>query len=114
MGNYITKWGTYGSGDGQLNAPYGIAVDGGCNVYVSDFNNSRVQKFDSSGAFLAKWGSVGSGYNQFDRPEGIMVDANGNIYVADHYNNRIMYLEVTPPEVYPVERTIFIVSVVSH
>ena len=39
------KWGTSGSGDGQLIGPRGVAVDGSGNVYVADTNNHRVQKF---------------------------------------------------------------------
>jgi DNA-binding beta-propeller fold protein YncE len=38
-------FGTLGSGDGQFNAPQGVAVDCRGSVYVSDGNNDRVQKF---------------------------------------------------------------------
>ena len=45
QGNLITKWGSYGKGDGQFNCnPCGLAVDGQGNVYVTDTNNARVQK----------------------------------------------------------------------
>ena len=35
-GNFITKWGTEGTGDGQFSNPDGIAVDSSGNVYVAD------------------------------------------------------------------------------
>ena len=54
-----------------------------------DYDNSRIQKFNSSGTFITKWGSSGSGDGQFAEPQGIAVDSSGNVYVADHYNNRI-------------------------
>ena len=37
-----------GSGDGEFNFPYGIAVDGDGNIYTTEFQNSRVQKFAST------------------------------------------------------------------
>jgi DNA-binding beta-propeller fold protein YncE len=44
-GNFMTKWGSSGSGDGEFSGPDGIAVDTSGNVYVSDFRNDRVQVF---------------------------------------------------------------------
>jgi DNA-binding beta-propeller fold protein YncE len=46
---YITQWGTNGTGNGQFSWPYGVAVDGSGNVYVSDWGNGRIQKFTSTG-----------------------------------------------------------------
>jgi tripartite motif-containing protein 71 len=85
----LTQWGSFGSGDGQLNRPWGIAVDGAGNVYVIDTWNGRVQKFNSSGAFLTKWGS------QFNVPKGIAVDGAGNVYVADSGNSRVQKFNST-------------------
>jgi DNA-binding beta-propeller fold protein YncE len=79
----LAKWGTQGSGDGQFNAPFGVAVDGSGNVYVADTDNDRVQKFK------AKCGSRGSGKGQFMKPSGIAIDRTGSIYVVDNKNNRI-------------------------
>ena len=43
------------TGDGQFIEPYGIAVDSGGDVYVTDASNQRVQVFSSEGAFKRKW-----------------------------------------------------------
>jgi len=81
--------GVSGTGDGQFDQPWGIAVDNSGNVYVTDSGNHRIQKFSSSGTFLAKWGSIGSGDGQLQVPLGIAVDSSGNVYVADRNNHRI-------------------------
>jgi len=44
-GNYLTQWGNFGSGNGQFDFPYGIAIDSNNNVYVADTSNYRVQVF---------------------------------------------------------------------
>ena len=59
------------------------------NVYVADFGNGRIQKFDGSGTFLTKWGTPGSAGGQFKFPQGVATDASGNIYVVDLGNYRI-------------------------
>ncbi len=48
-------------GDGQFNWPDRITVDGDGNVYVTDRDNDRIQKFTSDGVFILKWGGLGSG-----------------------------------------------------
>ena len=56
-GNFITKWGSNGTDNGNFRSPTGIAVDSSDNVYVADNFNNRIQKFDSDGNFITKWGS---------------------------------------------------------
>ena len=44
-GNFITKWGEYGTGDGQFSSLTGVAIDADKNVYVAEYDNHRIQKF---------------------------------------------------------------------
>lgn len=86
---FIRKWGTYGSGDGQFNNPSGAACDSQGNVYVADTYNHRIQKFTADGVFLTKWGTYGTGDGQFNGPRSPAVDADGNVFVSDEGNHRI-------------------------
>jgi hypothetical protein len=58
-------------------------VDSQGNVYVSERDNRRIQKFTADGAFLTSWGSQGTGDGQFGSPSDVTVDPSGNAYVLD-------------------------------
>ncbi|HYA84904.1 MAG TPA: hypothetical protein VEH06_15875 [Candidatus Bathyarchaeia archaeon] len=49
------------SGKGQFKGPVAVAVDHMGNVYVADYGNNRIQKFNSNGTFITTWGELGSG-----------------------------------------------------
>jgi hypothetical protein len=84
-----------GSGDGQFNAPIGLAVDGSGHLFVTDGGNNRIQEFDNTGKFLTTWGSFGTGNGQFSYPFGVAVDGSGHVFVADDRNNRIQKFDNT-------------------
>jgi DNA-binding beta-propeller fold protein YncE len=102
--------GIAGGGDGQLNYPQGIAVGPNGDIYVSDYDNNRVQEFDSSGNFIKTFGwgvsdgansfeictsncqaasRVGAHDGQFRYPIAIAIDSGNNVYVGDTNNNRV-------------------------
>jgi tripartite motif-containing protein 71 len=74
-GNFLVKWGTPGTGNGQFVNPADVSIDKAGNLYVVDAANDRIQKFDSNGKFITKW-SVGA-------PGGIAVDTSGKAYVIN-------------------------------
>jgi len=85
----VGQWGGFGSGPGTFKYPHGVAVDRQGNVYVTDRNNSRVQKFAADGTFVTSWGRYGSEPGQFAYPLGVATDADGYVYVVDASNNRV-------------------------
>ncbi|QHT66761.1 6-bladed beta-propeller [Rhodocytophaga rosea] len=82
-GQFLLKFGSLGTADGQFSSPSDIAADAEGNVYVTDASKHLVQKFSANGQFLSKIGSGGTADGQFQSPVGIATDVQGNIYVAD-------------------------------
>ncbi len=75
-GQFVRTWGgeTNSSQNGKFDLTYAIDVDTSNNVYVSDYNNGRIQKFDNEGVYLQKF-TLAS-----DPSYGVAVDNSGNVY----------------------------------
>ncbi|WP_205503495.1 SMP-30/gluconolactonase/LRE family protein [Rufibacter psychrotolerans] len=87
--SFALKFGTRGSGNGQLNQPAGLALDHVGNVVVADATNNRLQKFSPTGIFMHVIGGWGSTNGLFNSPRSIAIDATGHLFVADWRNSRV-------------------------
>jgi sugar lactone lactonase YvrE len=105
-GNYQRQIGSCSSGictasaaSGAFHGPNYIAIDSGNNLWVGDFNNNRVEKFNNAGTYQFQLGCAygacasGTGNNQFNTTssnsaEQIAFDGGGNAWIADTFNTR--------------------------
>ena len=73
------KFGTQGSGNGQLCHAWGMCLSSNGNVYVAEYTNSRVQVFnpDSTFSYIIKAGAI-------QHPQALALDPSGNLHIADH------------------------------
>ena len=83
QGDYLSKFGSYGSGGGQFNYPQGLCFNSKGLLYVVDYSNHRVQVFRENNVFLFKFGSKGHNPGQFQHPRYIAVDSSDQVYVTD-------------------------------
>ncbi len=83
------RFGSRGDEPGMLKSPRGMAVDDAGNIWVTDTDNDRIQKYSSKGKLLHVIGTSGSGEGRFDAPAGIALSPRGNICVADTGNKRV-------------------------
>jgi hypothetical protein len=56
---FVTNFGSMGSENGQFDYPEFVATDSRGNIYVSEYSNNRIQKFDPNGQWTMHIGSKG-------------------------------------------------------
>jgi hypothetical protein len=76
--------GQSGDGEGQFATPIAVAVDNSGDasngdVYVADYSDKRVDKFNSSGQYLSSFSATTSG--AFNLISGVATDAEGNVWI---------------------------------
>jgi tripartite motif-containing protein 71 len=85
-GALLRRFGSQGSGDGQLKYPYGLCfMSGHRHFAVADRYNHRVSVFSVEGEFVRH---VGVG--KLDWPSGVACSAFGEIVVADTGHDRVV------------------------
>jgi sugar lactone lactonase YvrE len=83
----------------QLNAPAGVYVTTGGEIYIADVSNQCIRKVDAAGIITTVTGTgLSPGYSgdgglaiiaQLNIPHGVYVTTGGEIYIADSGNHRI-------------------------
>jgi hypothetical protein len=68
--------------------PFGITVTTDGNIYVGDYTNSKIYKYNAAGTFQAVYGSSGTQLTKLKNPAGLAHVAN-QLWVADFNNDRI-------------------------
>lgn len=80
-GDYLGRWGRYGTASGEFYGTAGIAIDRDGNVYVAEEDHNRIQVFDPDGNRLKVWHTDPE--RKWGELKGIALDSQGNIYVVE-------------------------------
>ncbi len=89
-GRKLDKWGQRGRAVGEFDFPNGLAADEEGNIYVSDFNNTRLVKLNKKGEVIWIKGRPPLNLYDPDRPfglpTGVALDEKGHIYLNDAFH----------------------------
>ncbi len=88
----------------EFNGAYTINLDVAGNLYIAEFNGSRVRKVTTSGIITTVAGNGIGGFSgdgglataaEIYNANGVTVDASGNIYIADWTSHRVRKVATT-------------------
>ncbi len=88
-GNFLFKFGEFGSTNGSFNNPTGIAVNATGYVFIANTYNNRVDIFQANGTFVKWFGGSGTNPGKFTHPAGVAINSTGYVYVTDDANSRV-------------------------
>lgn len=88
-GNFINAWNYTGFSIGKFESTVGVAVDSSNNVFIADYQGSKILKFNRNGTFITEWGESGNGDGQLWGAWGVATDSNGNVFVTEYWNGRV-------------------------
>ena len=80
---------------GELNNPYGLAVDIYGNIYAADTGTGRILKYNPEGKLLLSFGRPGSLPGELLLPQDVAVGRSKKIYVADTGNKAVQIFSET-------------------
>ena len=87
----VAGTGCDGSASNMLYLPNGIFVDSNCRLYVADYGNDRIQRFNPgqmNATTIAGNGAPGT--IDLSNPRDLVLDGDGYVFIADNGNNRIV------------------------
>jgi hypothetical protein len=88
----VTVIGGPGWGDGQFDHPAAVWARNGLDIFVADFGNHRIQRFDRQLAFVSSLSTRESEQSEerFGYPADVAFSRLGDLYVCDGENQRIL------------------------
>ena len=92
-GRFLYEFGRYGTGDGELNQPTGLAVDRAGHLLVGSGGNNKVQVFTLDGKFVTKFGEFGKALGQMHCPCSVSALKSGHIVISEFLNHRLQIFE---------------------
>ena len=94
-GKLIETMGGKGSGNYQFSKPMDVDATNGLKVFVTDYNNRRVQVFDKRGQYLSSISASDAfGDNRPYNPTQIAVNGLGEVFFVDEAENYILRFDL--------------------
>ena len=91
-GQYKRSFGGRGEGHGRFNDPRAVLADER-GVYVLDYGNRQIQRFDVAGNYQTRWAfkmeAGNEGAEGMRTLSGLAPDRNGNLYIAERTSGKV-------------------------
>jgi len=103
MGAVLREVGGPGWSDAQFDHPEGLWARNGIDVFVADYGNHRIERFDRKLNFISSFSTRDSDNpdERFGYPTDVALSRHGELFICDTENGRIVKVDQTSK----VERT---------
>jgi DNA-binding beta-propeller fold protein YncE len=94
-GELLREAGGFGFGREQFDRPVDVWAGNGLDVFVVDYNNQRLERYDKDLNYIASYYSdeLQNESLQFGYPAAVGFSNNGEIFLADHEFNRVLRID---------------------
>ncbi len=91
-GKVLAMAGGFGWGEDQFNRPKDLAAENGLDLFVSDFENRRIMRYDSELHWIEAYSFPAAAEERLSLgfPSGIALSIHGDLFIADSENRRIL------------------------
>lgn len=91
-GKRIAEIGGYGWGQLEFDKPYGVSAANGLDVFVADYGNHRVQRYNRKLEYIATLSTRTSetALHRFGYPTAVATNRFGDLLVCDAENRRVL------------------------
>lgn len=91
-GKLITEIGGYGWGQLEFDQPYEVCATNGLDVFVADYGNHRIQRFNRKLEYIATLykRDHSDEIQRFGYPTGVTVNRFGDLFLSDGENQRLL------------------------
>ena len=94
-GTLLREVGGPGWADGQFDRPAAVWARNGIDVYVADFGNHRIERFDRSLNFVSSFSTRDNANpdERFGYPSGVALSRLGELFICDTENGQIVKVD---------------------
>jgi DNA-binding beta-propeller fold protein YncE len=94
-GALLREAGGFGFDKQQFDRPVDVWAGNGLDVFVVDYNNQRLERYDKDLNYISSYYSdeVQDESLQFGYPAAVGLSVNGEIFLADHEFNRVLRID---------------------
>ena len=94
-GELLREAGGFGFDKEQFDRPVDVWAGNGLDVFVVDYNNQRLERYDKDLNYIASYYSdeLQEEPLQFGYPAAVGFSSNGEIFLADHEFNRVLRID---------------------
>ncbi len=95
-GNTFRETGGFGFGNEEFDRPVEVWAGNGLDVWIADYNNRRVKRYDKDLNFIAAFSADPASETalQFGYPAAVTLSLQGELFLADHDFNRVLRFDI--------------------